>query len=201
MCEPPLALVGLRRPPPLRRLCASLRQPPVGFLFHRYPRLLLVLLLLHIQTLAWLCRLQLALLVGPLHMFRLSGSRLLLPGLLMVLSPRTAIAIAAPPPLLLIPLPLSLRTLFTTFALRCGRCPIPLLRHGVVLSRDLTPRGLRSPLGLATVFTLRLLRWSLRSRIVRLRSTAAPSLCRQSYHARSAVMRLRISRFLRPCSR
>ena len=76
----------------------------------------------------------------------------------MVLGPRTAIVMAAPPPLLSIPLPLSLRTLYTTFALRRGRCPIPLLLRGAVLSRGLTPRRLRPPLGLATAFTLGLLR-------------------------------------------
>ena len=37
---------------PLRRLCVSLHWPPVGFLFRRYQRLLLVLLRLHIRTLA-----------------------------------------------------------------------------------------------------------------------------------------------------
>ena len=99
--------------------------------------------------------------VGPPRMFRLRGSRLLLPGLLVV----------------------------------------PLLRHGAVLSLGLTPHQLRPPLGLATVFTLGLLRWNLRSRIVRLRSTDAPNLCRRFYCARSAVMQLRINRFLRSCSR
>ena len=47
-------------------------------------------------------------------------------------------------------------------------------------------------------FTLGLRRWSPRCPIAQLRSTGAPSLCRQCYLGRSAGMRLRISRILRP---
>ena len=60
-----LALVGLRRPPPLRRLRASLHRSPVGCLFRRYPRLHLALLRLLTRTLALLRCLLVALQVGP----------------------------------------------------------------------------------------------------------------------------------------
>ena len=98
------------------------RQPPLspgGFFFRLYPRLLWALALLR--------RLLVALQVGHPRMLHLRGFRLLLPGLLVILGPRTATVIAAPPPLLLIPLPLSLRNSSTTFALKRGRCSIPFL--------------------------------------------------------------------------
>ena len=47
--------------------------------------------------------------------------------------------IATPSPLLLIPLPLNLRNSYPTFALRSGRCPIPLL-HLVAVSSRIYPR-------------------------------------------------------------
>ena len=134
ICGPPLALVGLRRPPPLRRLRASLHWPPVGYSYRPYP---------------WLLRpslfrlLPVALQVGHPRMLHLRGFRLLLLGLLVILGLRTAIVVAAPPPLLLIPLPLNLQSWFTTFARRRGRCPIPLLHLVVVSNHGSTPPQLR----------------------------------------------------------
>ena len=146
ICGPPLALVGLRRPPPLRRLRASLHWPPVGYSYRSYPRLL--------QALVLFCLLPVAFRVGHPRMLHLRGFRLLLPGLLVILGPRTAIVVAAPPPLLLIPLSLNLQSWFTTFARRRGRCPIPLLHLVAVSIRGSTPPRLRPPLGLAIAFTL-----------------------------------------------
>ena len=53
-------------------------------------------------------------------------------------------------------------------------------------------RGVVRPLALVIGCTLVWLRWSPRSRIVRLRSTAALSLCLRFYHVRSVAMRLRL---------
>ena len=100
ICGPPLALVGLRRLPPLCRLRASLHWPPVGYSYHPYPRLLRALALLRLLPVAFR--------VGHPRMPHLRGFRLLLPGLLVILGPRTAIVVAALPPLL------NLQSWFTT---------------------------------------------------------------------------------------
>ena len=136
ICGPLLALVGLRRPPPLRRLRASLHWPPVGYLYRPYPQLLPALALLRL--------LQVAFRVGHPRMLHLRGFRLLLPGLLVIRCPRTAIVVAAQPPLLLIPLQLNWQS----------RCPIPLLHLVAVSNRGSVPPRLRPPLGLAIASTL-----------------------------------------------
>ena len=142
ICGPPLALVGLRHPPPPRRFRASLHWPPVGYSYRPYPRLLRALALLRLLPVAFR--------VGHPRMLHFRGFRLLLPGLLVIRGPRTAIVVAAPPPLLLIPLPLNLQSWCTTFA----RCPIPLLHLVAVSNRGSIPPRLRPPLGLAIASTL-----------------------------------------------
>ena len=92
--------------------------------------------------------------MGHPRMLHLRGFRLLLPGLLVILGPRTAIVVAAPPLLLLIPLPLNLQSWFVNFARRRGRCPIPLLHLVVVSNRGSIPPRLRRPLELAIASTL-----------------------------------------------
>ena len=77
--------------------------------------------------------------MGHPRMLHLRGFSLLLPELLVIRGPRTAIVVTAPPLLLLIPLPLNLQSWCTTFGRRRGRCPIPLLHFVAVLNRGSIP--------------------------------------------------------------
>ena len=160
---------------------------PGGFFFNPPPRMLRVIVLHH--------RRLVPLPVGLLG--RLRSFRLLLPVLLVIWSRRPVIAVAALPLLLWIPLPLSWQCLYTTFVRRHSRFSIPLLLRAAVSRRGSTPRQPRPLLALVIGCTFVSLRWSPRSRIVRLRSTAAVSLCLRCYRVRSVAMRLRISRTLR----